>query len=60
MRSVTSGRVEDEGREGDWVIVVRKTPERRRRNRYLLVSTMRFPEVAERLDTGTILADPRQ
>jgi len=24
--------------------------------RYLLVSTMRFPEVAEQLDTGTILA----
>ena len=26
------------------------------RARYLLVSTMRFPEVAEQLDTGTILA----
>lgn len=25
-------------------------------SRYLLVSTMRFPEVAEQLDTGTILA----
>lgn len=24
--------------------------------RYLLISTMRFPEVAEQLDTGTILA----
>ena len=24
--------------------------------RYLLVSTMRFPEVAEQLDTGTVLA----
>jgi uncharacterized cupin superfamily protein len=24
--------------------------------RYLMVSTMRFPEVAEQLDTGTILA----
>jgi uncharacterized cupin superfamily protein len=26
--------------------------------RYLVVSTMRFPEVAEQLDTGTILAMP--
>jgi uncharacterized cupin superfamily protein len=26
--------------------------------RYLLVSTMRFPEVAEQLDTGTVLAMP--
>jgi uncharacterized cupin superfamily protein len=26
------------------------------RSRYLLVSTMRFPEVAEQLDTGTVLA----
>jgi uncharacterized cupin superfamily protein len=26
------------------------------RARYLLISTMRFPEVAEQLDTGTILA----
>jgi uncharacterized cupin superfamily protein len=26
------------------------------RARYLLVSTMRFPDVAEQLDTGTILA----
>jgi hypothetical protein len=26
------------------------------RARYLLVSTMRMPEVAEQLDTGTILA----
>jgi hypothetical protein len=24
--------------------------------RYLLISTMRFPEVAEQLDTGTVLA----
>ena len=24
--------------------------------RYLVVSTMRFPEVAEQLDTGTVLA----
>ena len=24
--------------------------------RYLIVSTMRFPEVAEQLDTGTVLA----
>jgi uncharacterized cupin superfamily protein len=26
--------------------------------RYLMVSTMRFPEVAEQLDTGTVLAMP--
>jgi uncharacterized cupin superfamily protein len=26
------------------------------RARYLLISTMRFPEVAEQLDTGTVLA----
>jgi uncharacterized cupin superfamily protein len=27
--------------------------------RYLIISTMRFPEVAEQLDTGTVLAMPR-
>jgi uncharacterized cupin superfamily protein len=26
--------------------------------RYVLISTMRFPEVAEQLDTGTVLAMP--
>lgn len=54
VREVSKGAVAAFPAGPDGAHRLRNTSDRRAR--YLMVSTMRFPEVAEQLDTGTVLA----